>query len=288
MKKRLFLLATGLVALAVTAPVFAAGKPVKIYSDQYAGDEAINHVVKQLVEANYNTPIDLKEVSVGVAFLGVAHGKRAMFLAAWLPKTHAAYMKRVKDQVVDIGTIYTGARLGWVVPSYVPKDQIDSINDLRKPAVAKRLHHKIQGISAGAGLMRLSKKALKTYGLDYHVTTASGAAMTAALARAIKEHKWIVVTGWSPHWMWGRFDLRYIKDPKKALGSEEHVEAIADTSFKTEAPKVYGLISRMHYTLDQVNTMLADANKTSYKQAAHDFIHGHPDLVKYWVTGNKS
>lgn len=273
--------------LSAVTSAMAANKPITIYTDQYAGDEAISRVARDLIEAHYDTPVQLKAVSVGVSFIGTAQNKRAMFLAAWLPKTHADYMARVKGQVVNLGTIYNGARLGWVVPSYVPKDQLDSIADLSKPAVAEKLGNRIQGISPGAGEMKVSHAALKTYDLgDYHLSNASGAAMTAALKRAIANKQWIVVTGWSPHWMWGRFDLRYLKDPKAALGGAEHVDTIANPDLLKTAPGVTALMKRMKFSVDQINAMLGEANKTSYDAAARHFIAAHSALVNSWLASD--
>ncbi|RDD60424.1 hypothetical protein DRB17_18120 [Ferruginivarius sediminum] len=34
------------------------------------------------------------------------------------------------------------------------------------------------------------------------------AGMTSSLKRAIEREEWVVVTGWSPHWRFGRWDLR--------------------------------------------------------------------------------
>lgn len=280
------LLAAILVAgLSATTSALAASAPITIYTDQYAGDKAISRVARDLIQAHYDTPVELKTVSVGVAFVGTTHNKRSMFLAAWLPTTHAEYMARVKGKVATLGTIYNGARLGWAVPDYVPEDQLNSIADLRKPEIAAKLNNRIQGISPGAGLMVVSHDALKDYGLDnYRISNASGAAMTAALKRAIKDKQWIVVTAWSPHWMWERFNLRYLKDPKLSLGKRERVDAIAHPDLVESAPRVTAFIERMHFSLDQINAMLADANKTSYDTAAKHFIKNHPDLVKSWLS----
>lgn len=287
MKRSLLYPLIALVSLFGVSPfAFSQTKPITIYWDGYAADQAMSNVAKDIIESHYHIPVKLKLVSVGASFLGVAHDKRSLFLAVWLPTTHKEYMNKVAGKIRDLGVIYDGARIGWVVPNYVPKDKLNSIPDLKKPTVANKLKHQIQGISPGAGEMQRSKDALKAYGLNhYNLVSASGAAMTAALARAIERKQWIVVTGWSPHWMWGRFDLRYLKDPKNALGTSEHVDAIASKPFYTQAPKVYDLISRMRYSVAQVNAMLADAKKTSYKAAAKQFIKNHPKLVNYWVTG---
>src|SRR3546814_9098656 len=94
-------------------------------------------------------------------------------------------------------------------------------------------------IDPGAGLMRLSKDAVEEYGLDdYELVSASGAAMTAALERAVKRKEWIVVTGWSPHWMFGAHELRYLEDPKGVLGGQEHIDVIARKGFYQDHPEV--------------------------------------------------
>ena len=37
--------------------------------------------------------------------------------------------------------------------------------------------------------------------------------MTAALKSAIANDEEIAVTGWTPHWMFARWDLKYLDDP---------------------------------------------------------------------------
>lgn len=276
--------AAALALLVLTGPAMAADEPITIYTDNYAADEAMSRVARDLIEEHFDTPVELKPVSVGVSFVGTARDERSMFLAAWLPATHGDYMARVKDDVVNLGTIYTGAKLGWVVPDYVPADQLDSIEDLKKPEIVERLDGRIQGISAGAGLMQLSNKAMEDYALgDYRLITASGPAMTAALKRAIENEEWIVVTGWSPHWKWERFDLRYLKDPKGTLGGEEHVDAIASPALVESEPEITDFIRRMTFELDQINPMLAEAERTSYDEAAQAFIKSHPELIQSWL-----
>jgi len=266
------------------ASALASDEPITIYVDEYAEGQVMSHVAKDVIETRYNVPVKLKTVSVGPAFLGVAHDDRSLFLVAWLPVTHEAYMDRVGDQVDNLGEMFDGARLGWAVPAYVPESELSSIADLKKPDVREKLGGRIQGISAGAGLMAVSDKAMDAYALDdYRLTIASSAAMTGALAGAIKKDDWIVVTAWSPHWMWERFDLRYLEDPKGVLGATEHVDAIASQGLAEAEPDVHAMLERMHYSLDQINTMLVDAEKTSYEQAAQTFIDSHPDVIAQWT-----
>src|SRR5699024_4970276 len=176
-----------LLAMCIASPVLARDNAIKIYTDGYAEDDAMSYVAQQLIEDNFDVNVKLKVVDVGVAFLGAASEENGVFLDVWLPKTHADYYNKVKDKVDNYGSISSQARLGWAVPNFVPKDVLNSFEDLQKPEVIKKLGGKIQGISPGAGETRVSKQALATYGLndDYKLVTASGPAMTAALKRAL-------------------------------------------------------------------------------------------------------
>ncbi|MBO9468723.1 glycine betaine ABC transporter substrate-binding protein [Endozoicomonas sp. G2_2] len=288
MKRFLPVLMTAVFAAMSLSSVPAAAaqaEPIRIYVDEYAEGQVMSHVAKQVIETTYDVPVELKMVAVGPAFLGVANDDRSLFLVAWLPRTHGAYMDRVGDDVDNLGELFDGARLGWAVPAYVPEDALASIADMKDPAVAEKLGGSIQGISAGAGLMQVSKETIDGYGLDddYRLITASSAAMTAALKRAIDNKEWIAVTAWSPHWMWERFDLRYLDDPKGVLGGREHVDAIASKGLAKSEPEVHAMLKRMHYTLDQINTALVNAEETSYAEAAQTFIDEHPDVIAEWT-----
>jgi glycine betaine/proline transport system substrate-binding protein len=199
-------------------------------------------------------------------------------------------MDKVGEQVVNLGPLYTRARLGWVVPDYIPREQLNSIADLKDRKVLRKLGRQINGIDPGAGLMQASEKAIKDYGLErYRLISSSGAGMTAALTRAIKRKKWIVVTGWSPHWMFARWKLRYLQDPKGSLGGRERIHALVRKDFYQDFPvEVTEFLSRMFIPLQELEAIMAKANDGSYEKAVENYIKEHPKTVDYWVTGKIS
>lgn len=77
--------------------------------------------------------------------------------------------------------MFDSARIGLVVPAYVP---INSIEEL--PEFTERFNGEIVGIDAGTGIMKCTETAIPTYGLDYKLMISSGPAMTALLDKAIK------------------------------------------------------------------------------------------------------
>lgn len=279
-----------LVATAVTgvlaAPATAAEeKKINIGWTAWSDAEAVTKLAAKLMEDRLGYEVELTLADIGPQYQGVENGDLDLMMMSWLPDTHGDYYKKAAGKIIDLGPIYTGAKLGWVVPNYIPEDQLKSLADLKKPEVAEKLDSKIQGIDPGAGLMRLSDEAIKAYGLDYELVSASGAAMTAALDRAIKRDEWIVVTGWSPHWMFGAYDLRYLDDPEGALGGAERVHAIARMGLDREQPEAFGFLSRFNIPLAELEAMMAEANETSYEAAVDNYIKNHPARVEYWVTG---
>ena len=275
-------------ATMTTAAATAQAKEVKIGWTAWSDAEAVTRVTKQILEQKMGYKVQMVLLDIALQYSALAKGDIDMMEMAWLPKTHADYYAKVKSKVEDLGVLYGGASLGWVVPNYIPKAKLNAIPDLKKKAVHDQLGGQIVGIDPGAGLMRLSKKAVKDYGLtNYNLIDSSGAAMTAALKRAIARKKWIVVTGWRPHWMFGAFKLRYLKDPKKVLGGAEQIHALARKGFKKDDPKVAAFMSRIKFPLGELEKLMYEAEQTSYPKAAAKFIKTHPKMVNYWVTGKK-
>jgi glycine betaine/proline transport system substrate-binding protein len=261
--------------------------PIRIGWTAWADAEIVTHLAKRLLEDRMGYRVKLTMASIGIQYQGIASGDLDVMLMAWLPVTHRNYWVKVSDQVENLGPLYTRARIGWAVPDYVPKRELDSIADLSKPEVRQRIGSKVQGIDPGSGLMQASEKALKAYGLrGITLVSASGAAMTAALGRAIEHKSWVVVTAWSPHWMFARWKLRYLNDPKHVLGGNERIDALTRRGFYQDyPPEVTEFFTRMFLPLDQLEATMLEASKTSVSHAVDDYIRRHPKRVNYWVTG---
>jgi len=277
-------LAATLIGGSVTATMAQDAKPVKIGWSAWSDAEFVTKLAAKLIKDELGTEVELVQSDVAPLYQGVSRGDLDAMMMAWLPQTHADYYEKVKDKVETLGTVYDGAKLGWVVPAYIPESEIASIEDLKKPEVQKKLSGIVQGIDPGAGLTRLSEKAVKDYGLDdYKLQISSEAGMLTTVDRAMRSEKWFVATSWSPHWMFGKYKLRYLTDPKKSLGEAEHVDVLARKDFKTENPKVAGFLSRMNLPIADLEAGMFTAQETSYDEAVAKYIKDHPDQVKAWV-----
>ena len=264
----------------------AEKKVINIGWTAWSSTEATTNMVKQILEEKMGYEVKLTLADIGIMYQGLADGQIDMMLMAWLPGTHKDYYAKVCKDITNLGPFYLRAKLGWVVPDYIPKSELSSIEDLKKPSVMKKLDKKIQGIDPGAGLMQASERAIKAYGLDkYKLVASSGAGMTAALSRAIRKEDWIVVTGWSPHWKFGKWKLRYLEDPKGELGGLEMVDVLTRKGFYQEHPDVVAFLCRMFLPLEDLEAMMFQANETTYEKAAADYIQANEARVNYWVTG---
>lgn len=274
-------------ALAIGTAQAADKPPLRIGWTAWSDAEAVTRLAARILETRLDQPVELVLLDIGLQYQGLANGDIDAMLMAWLPLTHKPYMDKLGDQVVNLGPLYTRARLGWVVPDYIPIDELNSIEDLKNSKIMRKLSNQINGIDPGSGLMQASEKAIKEYQLDrYRLISSSGAGMTAALSRAIKRKKWIVVTGWSPHWMFARWKLRYLDDPQKALGGRERIHVLVRKNFYQDFPvEITEFLSRMFIPMEELESLMAKATETSYDAAVKEYIEQHPGRVDYWVTG---
>jgi len=270
-----------------STPAAATDKTIRIGWTAWADAEFVTKLARRLLHNRLGYHVDLVMSDIGIQYQGVANGDLDVMLMAWLPTTHRNYWKKVSDKVMDLGPLYLNARLGWVVPDYVPAKTLDSLIDLKKTAVMKRLNSRIYGIDPGSGLMQASQKAIDGYGLTgYDLVASSGAGMTAALKRAIRRHRWVVATAWSPHWIFQKWHLRYLKDPKHLLGGREQIHAVARRGFYNHFdPRVTGFLTRMYIPMPELEQAMLEARDNGVERAVSTYIKDHTGRVDYWLSG---
>ena len=181
-------------------------KKIKIGYTNWADCIAITYLTKNvLTDQGYD--VELLNADAAPIYASISTKKIDVFMDMWIPVTHKDYMDQYGDKLEGLGTVYDDARIGLVVPEYVTINSIEELNVHKD-----RFDSNIIGIDAGSGIMKVTDQAIPGYGLDFNLLTSSGPAMTASLKRAIDEEKWMVVTGWTPHWMFERFKLKMLEE----------------------------------------------------------------------------
>ncbi|MCG5516770.1 glycine betaine ABC transporter substrate-binding protein [Ectothiorhodospira sp. 9100] len=269
-------LALGLASAPLTA---AADKgQVNIPYVEWADAVASTNVMRVVLEeAGYD--VETVSVSAAAMWQSVATGDQDAFVAAWLPTTHANYVEEVGDRIEDLGPNLEGTRIGLMVPTYVEIDSIDELNDN-----AGRFGGQIIGIDPGAGIMSSTEEAIEAYDLNLRLVEGSDATMTGVLANAIRTNDWVVVTGWTPHWKEGRWDLKYLEDPKGVYGGEEAIHTIVRTGLKDDMPEVYAILDNFNWTTDQVaELMVMNEEGGDPYDNAKQWVEQNRDVVDTWL-----
>jgi glycine betaine/proline transport system substrate-binding protein len=272
-------------ASAIAAVGLAAGaaeaqsKKVRLAYVEWSDAVVATNILKVALESK-GYEVTTTPLAAAAMWQAVATGEADAMVAAWLPTTHASYYAQLKDKVDLVGPNVSGAKIGWVVPTYM---DLSSIEDLKTKASV--VEGKVIGIDPGAGLMKASDKAIKEYALPVKLIDGSDATMTGALKDAYERKQPIVVTGWTPHWMFARWDLKYLADPKNVFGGEETVNTVARKDLKKDNPELHAILSKFKLSLEDEQKVMVWNEEKGAKPAetAARWVKENPDKVKAWL-----
>lgn len=245
---------------------------------QWDSEIASTHVIKKVLE-DAGFEVEAIAVDAGPMWTGIGQGSFDAIVSAWLPGTHADYYAAVKDKVDNLGPNLNGARIGLVVPAYVEIESIEQFNEVKD-----QFKEQLTGIEPGAGIMRATENAITEYGLDYELKASSSAAMAASLKRAVDNGDWIAVTGWTPHWKFAQWDLKYLDDPKGVYGGEEHIATITRKGFAEEMPEAIEILGKFYWEPADIETvMLSIQVGLSPEAAAAQWVNENQEKVAAWL-----
>lgn len=233
-----------------------------------------------VLEEKLGYDVEITPVSAAAMYQAIASGDIDGMTTAWLPVTHGHYMKKMGNKLVDLGPNCEGAGIGLVVPTYVTIDSIAEMNQY-----ADKFDGQITGIDPGAGIMSKTELAMKEYNLNkFELMEGTGAIMTAVLKDKIKNNEWVVVTGWTPHWKFARWDLKYLKDPKGIYGGAEEIRTIVRKGLDKDMPDVYAFLNNFHWTLADIGQIMGwNAEGAEPYESAKRWIKENPEKVKAWI-----
>ncbi len=249
---------------------------------EWARSVAITHMAGEIL-SQMGADVELNNVANAAMWQSVASEDSDALLAAWLPATHQMFYGEegeFTDEVVNLGPNYEGAKLGLVVPTYVSEDSIPEL-----VANADAYDNEIVGIDPGAGMMQQTETAIEndTYGLStFTLLEGSGPTMTAALGDAISNETPIVVTGWQPHWMFGRWDLKILEDPENVFGATETINTMVRQGLEAEQPLAYEFFNNFDWFAIEngiAQIMVDVQNGVDPEDAAADWVSANQAAI---------
>lgn len=171
-----------------------------------------------------------------------------------------------------------------VVFSVIPQDEVSNESTSE---IGNQTDYKIIGIEPGAGAMALTRQAIEDYGLEnWKLIEGSSAAMLAELKKAYSKQEPIIITGWSPHWIFSSYKLKYLNDPKESFGGAEEIHTLVRKGLNQDAPGAYKILDQFNWSpSDMEEVMLNMAEGMNPSEAAALWIGGHPELISEWTNG---
>lgn len=264
-----------------TADSNLGNKEIELVYVEWDTEVASTNVIAQVLEEQ-GYDVTVTPLDNAVMWQSVATGDADGMVAAWLPGTHGELYEEYKDQLVQLGPNLEGAKIGLVVPEYM---DISSIADLE--GISDDIDGTITGIEPGAGVVQAAEQSVEDYGLDsITVETSSSGAMATTLGEAVKDEEPIVVTGWSPHWKFSKYDLKYLEDPEGSFGEAETIETMVREGFEEDSPVAYQILDNFKWSAEDIESVMLEVqNGTSPEDAAANWIENNQDKVDEWTSG---
>lgn len=263
------------------APEQTEKETINLAYVNWAEGVAMTNLAKVVLEEKMGYNVELTMADAAPIYISLASGDQDAFLDAWLPITHESYMEEYGDDLDDLGPNFEGAKIGLVVPSYMNINSITELND-----IAEELEGQIIGIDSGAGIMNRADEAIGTYALDLDLIAGSGPAMTAALSTAIEDEAPIVVTGWTPHWKFARWDLKFLEDPEGVFGEAEHINTITRKGLSEDMPEVAEFFKSFYMDGQQLGDLMGAISDSDEDPdvVAKAWMEENEDLINSWLA----
>jgi glycine betaine/proline transport system substrate-binding protein len=254
-------------------------RPLRLLYVQWACASAETHIMAHILQDIMGYEVELMDVAAAAMYQGLANSEGDAIFTAWLPLTHGEYMEQVEGKVEDLGPHMEGAKIGLVVPDYVTIDSIEQLNEVKD-----KFSGRIIGIDSGAGIMKATNQAIEDYNLEYELIEGSEGTMIMSLKEAIDNNEWVAVTGWTPHWKFGRWDLKYLDDPKGVYGEAETINTVVRNGLKEEMPEVYELFDNFAWSPEDLSRAMVLAEDLGDPvAAAKQWVEENLELVNSWL-----
>lgn len=163
----------------------------------------------------------------------------------------------------------------------------ESTDDNGEASLGEQLNYTITGIEPGAGITETTERALEDYeNLEsWELETSSTAGMMGQLDSAINNEEPIVVTGWTPHYKFEMYDLKFLEDPEGVYGESEYVHTMSRMGFEEDMPEAYAILDKFSWDVDDMQGIMLAAQDVEFEEAAADWIEENRETVDSWTEG---
>jgi glycine betaine/proline transport system substrate-binding protein len=248
---------------------------------------AVSNLTKVLLEdeLGYESVEIRTRDDLDSTYQDVARGEVDAFQDVWLPNQEAL-LDQVAEDVEHLDPWFLGeTKQGMAVPAYMDVKSIPQLNG----SDAKF----ILGIEPSSVMLQeVGQEVIPSYGLEQKLVTAPTAGMLAEVERLYTFREEFVFLAWSPHWMNQRLDIRYLEDPKDAMGPTNDpakCSTIVRGDLREEDPVAYAFMDALELTEEQINDLESVINKEDDPLVgARRWASENREVVRPWIEAAKS
>jgi glycine betaine/proline transport system substrate-binding protein len=277
------ILALVLGALALTGcSGLGQGKGLILANIGWDENVAVANLTKILLEDKLDyerVDIDTNE-DLDSTYRRVASGELDAFQDVWLPNQEAL-LDQVAEEVEHLDPWFLGeTKQGMAVPAYMDVRSIDELNSTDVKL--------IWGIEPSSVMQQeVDQEVMSAYGLKQKLVAAPTAGMLAEVEHLYSFREEFIFLAWSPHWMNQRFDIRYLEDPKDAMGPTNdpaECSTIVREGLQEDDPVAYAFMEALKLTEEQINDLESVINDEDDPLAgARRWASENRKVIRPWI-----
>jgi glycine betaine/proline transport system substrate-binding protein len=136
-------------------------------------------------------------------------------------------------------------------------------------------------------MQEVGEEVIPAYGLEQELVAAPTAGMLAEVERLYTYREDFIFLAWSPHWMNQRYKIRYLEDPKDAMGPTNdpaECSTIVRGDLKAKDPVAYAFMEELALTEEQINDLETVINEEDDPLAgARRWASENREVVRPWI-----
>jgi glycine betaine/proline transport system substrate-binding protein len=248
---------------------------------------AVSSLTKVLLEDELDyTSVEINSAEeLDSAYRNVASGELDAFQDVWLPNQEAL-LDQVAEDVEHLDPWFLGeTRQGMAVPAYMDVRSIDQLNGTDAELIF--------GIEPSSVMMQeVGEEVMAAYDLKQELVEGPTAGMLAEVEQLYAYREPFVFLAWSPHWMNQRYDIRYLEDPKDAMGATNdpaECSTIVREDLREEDPVAYAFMDALELTEEQINDLESTINNEGDPLAgARRWASENREVVRPWIEAARN
>ncbi len=251
---------------------------------------AVSNLTKVLLEDElaYGL-VEISTRDLDSAYREVASGELDAFQDVWLPNQDDL-LGEIAGDVEHLDPWFLGkTKQSMAVPAYMNIESIGQLNATDAEFIF--------GIEPSSAMMRevvggTAGGVIPAYGLEQKLVQAPTAGMLAEVERRYAFGEEFAFLAWSPHWMNQRFDIRYLEDPKDAMGETNdpaECSTIVRENLREEDPVAHAFVDALALTETQVEGLEQAINEEEDPLVgARRWASENRGVVRPWIEAARN